>query len=524
MIGSTVMRERRAESALTVPSVREWANQLFSRASGAPLREGNRIALLKDAAQNYPAWLDAIGSARRTIDFEMYIIHEDEQGKLFADALLRKAREGVQVRLLYDWMGGFRKTSARFWNRLRAGGIDVRCYNPPRFDHPLGWVGRDHRKTITVDSTIAFVTGLCVGRVWAGDPARGIEPWRDTGVEVRGPAVADVEAAFAEAWAAAGDPLPATAAPQPPPPAGDVPLRVVATVPNTAGLFRVDQLVAAMARQTLWLTDAYYAGTTGYVESLRAAARDGVDVRLLVPGASDIPLIRPVSRAGYRPLLEAGVRVFEWNGSMIHAKTAVADGRWARVGSTNLNIASWLGNRELDVVVEHEPFARQMQDMFLHDLDRATEVVLQRNRVRAPGAPSRRRGAPARGGGSGGRVAAGAVRVGNTVTAAVASTRVLEPVEANIALVAGAILAALAILAFTHPRGIAYPVGVFSAWLAAAILYRGIRLLRTRRRAGPSTTARDLTMTDRREGDYNRFFGAAHPEGGHDVESDSGRG
>lgn len=485
------MRERRTESASKLLSVREWANQVFSRASGAPLREGNEITLLKDASENYPAWLNAIADARQTIDFEMYIIHEDEQGQLFADALLRKAAEGVQVRLLYDWMGGFRKTSAGFWNRLRAGGIDVRCYNPPRFDRPLAWLSRDHRKTITVDGTIAFVTGLCVGRMWAGDPARGIDPWRDTGIEVRGPAVADVEAAFAEAWAAAGEALPDPLARAAPSPSGDVPLRVVATIPNTAGLFRVDQLVAAMARKTLWLTDAYYAGAAAYVEALRAAARDGVDVRLLVPGASDIPLIRPFSRAGYRPLLEAGIRVFEWNGSMIHAKTAVSDGRWARVGSTNLNIASWLGNRELDVIVEHEPFAREMEDMFLHDLRNATEVVLQRNRVRAPGAPSRPRGPTTSGGGSGGRVAAGAVRVGNTVAAAVSNTRVLEPVEANIALVAGAILAAIAALALTYPRAVAYPVGIIAAWLAAAVLYRGIELYRDRRRTPTAMPDRD---------------------------------
>ncbi len=483
------MRARRAGPESQRPSVREWANQVFSLASGAPLREGNRVTLLKDASENYPAWLNTIGSARQTIDFEMYIIHEDAQGHLFADALLRKAAEGVRVRLLYDWMGGFRKTSARFWNRLRAGGVHVRCYNPPRLDHPLAWVSRDHRKTITVDGAIAFVTGLCVGRMWAGDPARRIEPWRDTGIEIRGPAVADVEAAFAEAWAAAGDPRPDTITRGIPPPAGDVPLRVVATVPNTAGLFRVDQLVAAMARNTLWLTDAYYAGTAGYVEALRAAARDGVDVRLLVPGASDIPLIRLFSRAGYRPLLEAGIRVFEWNGSMIHAKTAVADGRWARVGSTNLNIASWLGNRELDVIVEHEPFAREMEDMFLLDLHNATEIVLEHNRVRAPGAPSRRRGPTTSGGGSGGRVAAGAVRVGNTVAAAVTNRRVLEPVEANIALIAGGILAATAVLAFKYPRGIAYPIAVFTTWFAFAILYRGIGLYLNRRR--PANTKPD---------------------------------
>jgi cardiolipin synthase len=485
------MIRRRPDVTPNPPSVREWANQVFSRASGAPLRDVNRVALLKDASENYPAWLNAIGSAHATIDFEMYIVHDDAQGQLFADALLRKAADGVRVRVLYDWLGGFNKTSARFWNRLRAGGVHVCCYNPPRFDHPLGWISRDHRKTITVDGAIAFVTGLCVGRMWAGDPARGIDPWRDTGIDIRGPAVADIEAAFAEAWAAAGGAPPdapprATAAP-----AGDVPVRVVATIPNTAGLFRIDQLVAAMAQNTLWLTDAYYAGTAPYVQALRAAARDGVDVRLLVPGASDIPLIRPFSRAGYRPLLEAGVRVFEWNGSMIHAKTAVADGRWARVGSTNLNIASWLGNRELDVIVEHEPFARQMEDMYLHDLRNATEVVLQRNRIRVPGAPSRRHRPATSRGGSGGRVAAGAVRVGNTVAAAVTNTRVLESVEANIALVGGAIFALIAVVAFRYPRGIAYPIGVFGAWLAAAILYRGLELYRRRRIAASDTPDRN---------------------------------
>ena len=459
-----------------LPSVRQWANQAFSRASGAPLREGNGVTLLKDAAENYPAWLNAIRGAQRTIHFEMYILHEDDQGQLFADALLQKASEGVRVRLLYDWMGGFGKTSHRFWNRLRAGGVDVRCYNPPRFDRPLGWLSRDHRKTITVDGTVAFVTGLCVGRAWVGDPARHVEPWRDTGIEVRGPAVLDVEAAFAEAWSAAGDPLPDERSRELPAHVGDVPLRVVATVPNTAGLFRVDQLVAAMARKTLWLTDAYYGGTAPYVEALRAAARDGVDVRLLVPGASDIPLIQPFSRAGYRPLLEGGVRVYEWNGSMIHAKTAVADARWARVGSTNLNIASWLGNRELDVIIEHDSFARQMEEMFLRDLGNATEVVLQRNRVRAPGAPSGRRRPATSGSSSGGRMVAGAVRVGNTVAAAITNTRVLESVEANIALIAGAMLAALAVVSFTYPRALAYPVGVFAAWLAAAVLYRGLDL------------------------------------------------
>ncbi len=472
------------------PLARQLANQAFSRASGAPLREHNHVRLLADASENYPAWLEAIRAARRTIHFEMYIIHDDDQGQLFADALIEKARDGVRVRLLYDWMGGFGKTSRRFWRRLRVEGVEVRCYNPPRLDSPLGWISRDHRKMIAVDGEVAFVTGLCVGRAWVGDASRGLAPWRDTGIALRGPAVADCEQAFADAWAAAGSPLPLA----PPDPnlssrGGDVAVRVVASVPYTAGMFRLDQLVAALARHTLWLTDAYFAGTTPYVQALRAAAADGVDVSLLVPGASDIPVVRLFSRAGYRPLLEAGVRVFEWNGPMIHAKTAVADGRWARVGSSNLNIASWIGNRELDAIVEDEPFAQQMQAMYLNDLNNATEVVLDaRNRVRAPGARATPQpgGDPSRGrathrsaavrGGSSGRALAGAVRIGNTVSAAITNRRVLEPVEAHIALIAGGLLLALAALAVEFPRGVSYPLAVLVAWLGVALLYRGVRL------------------------------------------------
>lgn len=472
----------RGWSGAELSAVRQLANQAFSRASGAPLREGNAVRLLRDADENYPAWLESIAAARHTIHFEMYIVHEDDQGRRFADALIDKARAGVTVRLIYDWMGGFGKTSRGFWNRLREGGVDVRCYNPPRFDRPFAWVSRDHRKTIVVDDTRAFVTGLCVGQEWVGNPARGDDPWRDTGIEVRGPAVADIADAFAEAWDAAGDPLPERARPAAiPPPAGDAGLRVVATVPNTAGLFRVDQLVAAMARRTLWLTDAYYGGTTSYVQALSAAARDGVDVRLLVPGATDIPLIRPFSRAGYRPLLDAGVRVFEWNGSMMHAKTAVADGQWARVGSTNLNIASWLGNRELDVIVEDPAFAHEMEEMFLADLEQTTEVVLTRNRVRANAeAPRKRRGPSAgtRARGSSGRMVAGAVRVGRTVAAAITNTRVLEAVEANIASTAGLTLAGLAALAFFFPRAVAYPLAAIALWVGVALLYRGFELHR----------------------------------------------
>jgi cardiolipin synthase len=481
-------RPRKAHDA-----VRALAGQAFSRAAGAPLVEGNRVRLLKDARENYPAWLDAIRGAQRTIHFESYIIHEDDAGRNFADALVAKARDGVRVRLIYDWMGGFGKASRRFWNALRAGGVEVRCFNPPRLDSAFGWLSRDHRKMIAVDGSVGFVTGLCVGRKWIGMPDAGIEPWRDTGIEVRGPSVADIEHAFAQSWAMMGEPIPEGELVRRDalPPAGDTALRVVATVPATAALFRLDQLVAALATTRLWLTDAYYAGTTAYLQALRAAAQDGVDVRLLVPNATDIRLLRPLSRAGYHPLLTAGVRVFEWNGTMLHAKTAVADGNWARVGSTNLNIASWLGNCELDVVIEDVPFARLMEEMYLEDLQNATEIVLDaRDRVRAPGEPPHPQPVRMSGGGSASRAAAGAIRIGNTVGAAFTNRRVLEPVEGRLMVAAGALLLVVATLAALFPGLLIYPLVILLLWIAVTLLYRGYALHRERSRPPRQGSAR----------------------------------
>lgn len=473
--------ERERGEALSMRSV---ANQAFSRAAGAPLIDGNSVRLLKDAKENYPAWLKAIAAAERYIHFESYIIHEDDAGWAFAEALIEKARQGVSVRLVYDWMGGFRTTSRSFWKVLRAAGVDVRCYNPPRWDSPLGWLSRDHRKTLTIDGKIGFVTGLCVGRMWVGVPEKKIDPWRDTGVEVRGPSVANIEQAFAHVWNMIGDPLPADeiARREALPESGGVALRVVASEPASAVMLRVDQLVATLATERLWLTDAYYAGTTLYVQSLRAAAKDGVDVRLLVPNATDIPFLKTLSRTGYRPLLEAGVRVFEWNGTMLHAKTAVADSQWARVGSTNLNLASWFGNLELDVVIEDIPFATEMEETYLRDLENSTEIVLDaKHRLRAPKKPDRvRRPAMTSGGGTSGRAAAGAVRIGNAVGAAFTNRRVLEPVESRLMFVVGLLLLGLAALAWFFPRGLAYPFVFFLVWISVVLIYRAYKL-RTQR-------------------------------------------
>jgi cardiolipin synthase A/B len=378
----------------TVVPLRLLADQAFSRTAGAPLLPGNQVRLLKNAEQNYPAWIEAIQSAKRSIHFESYILHDDQVGKEFAQLLAQQARQGIRVRLIYDWFGGLGSASRRFWRGLREAGVGVRCFNRPQPGSPVAWLTRDHRKMITVDGRIAFVTGLCVGQSWVGDPKRGIEPWRDTGVEITGPAVADVDNAFAQMWALIGSPLaPEDLASEGPLPAisGGTPLRVVASQPSMAGIYRLDLLIAAIARRSIWLTDAYFLGTPSYVQSLCAAARDGVDVRLLVPRTSDVPILRTLSRVGYRTLLEAGVRIFEWNGTMLHAKTSVVDARWARVGSTNLNLSSWMGNYELDVVAEDRNFAKLMEEMYLEDLGHSTEIILNPKRKVQPSEHRQRR-------------------------------------------------------------------------------------------------------------------------------------
>ncbi|MBN1531031.1 MAG: cardiolipin synthase B [Spirochaetes bacterium] len=475
------MKNRRNEETSSGSSgdLRLLAEQAFSRAAGAPLIPGNRVTILKDASENYTAWLRALRRAKQNIHFESYIIYDDDIGREFAGVMSFKARQGIRVRLIYDWLGALGKTSRRFWRMLRESGVEVRCYNPPGIDRPLSWLSRDHRKMIGIDGTTGFVSGLCVGRRWAGRPEKGIDQWRDTGVMVEGPAVADIERAFADLWSSMGPPLPEEEIPSRRAlgRSGDTSVRIVASMPNTAGLFRLDQLIAAMARRSLWLTDAYFVGFTPYVQSLRAAAMDGVDVRLLVPGTTDIPILRAVSRAGYQPLIEAGVRIFEWNGPMLHAKTAVADGRWARIGSSNLNIASWMGNCELDVVVEDADRAVAMERMYLDDLSNSTEIVLVRRRAVSPvmkrHRASRRMGG--RGKGNIARPGVGFIRAGRVVEAAFTNRRVLDPAEAKIMIGAGLILLTLAAVAFLWPRILAFPLAVVSGWLASALFLGALR-------------------------------------------------
>ncbi|WP_343232673.1 phospholipase D-like domain-containing protein [Microvirga antarctica] len=449
----------------------------FARIADSDLRRGNAVRILKDARENYPAWLSAIAAAREVVHFENFIIADDETGRVFSAALIERAEAGVTVRVLYDWLGSSWRALPPFWNRLRKAGVEVRVFNPPRLTNPF-WIRRNHRKLITVDGHRAFVAGLCVSNSWEGTDI--VEPWRDTGLALEGPVVADLDAAFADSWARAGG----TIAPgdlreaNQIPASGDVAARVICGQPGMFRTYRFDQFIASMAQRNLWIADAYFVATTSYVQALGEAARDGVDVRLLVPGSSDVLALQPVVRAGYRSLVEAGIRVFEWNGSMMHAKTAVADGRWARVGSTNLNMASWATNWELDVAVEDAGIAEAMEAMYLEDLSHATEIVpgSGTRRRQAKNMRSRRLGNRRKRGGVR-RLAAGALALSNTVGGAI-NSRSLTATEASSIAIIGAVLLGLATLITLFPVIIVSPIVIGLVWLGLALLIRSARLRR----------------------------------------------
>ncbi|HEU6443246.1 MAG TPA: phospholipase D-like domain-containing protein [Microvirga sp.] len=449
----------------------------FSRIADSDLRQGNAIRLLKDSKENYPVWLEAIRSAERVIHFENFIIADDETGRMFADALMERAAAGVKVRVLYDWLGSSFRALPPFWRRLREAGVEARVFNPPRLTDPF-WIRRNHRKLITVDGRIGFVSGLCISDSWEG--GKEAEPWRDTGISVEGPMIADLDAAFAESWVLAGmRAIPKSELPtaEEIPHAGSMAARLISGEPGMFRTYRVDQFIAATAQRNLWLTDAYFVATTSYVQALGEAARDGVDVRLLVPGSSDVPALQPIVRAGYRSLIEAGIRVFEWNGSMLHAKTAVVDGRWARVGSTNLNFASWATNWELDVIVEDAGFAEAMEAMYLEDLANATEIVpgWQSRRRRALNMRSRRSHRFKRGGVR--RLAAGALALSSSIGKAMSSRSLTATETSSIAIIGSALLA-LAALITAFPVLIISPIVIGLVWFGLALLIRAFRLKR----------------------------------------------
>jgi cardiolipin synthase len=468
----------------TIDPLEALSRPSFRRVASARLSSGNRVRLLRDGPETFAAWLEAIDGASRFVDLENYILEDDATGARFADALIAAAGRGVRCRVIYDWLGCLTRTSRRFWNRLRDAGVAVCPYNVPLFSNPLHAISRDHRKVLVVDGEVAFTGGLCIGHDWMGDPARGIPPWRDTAIELRGPVVADVRAAFEDSWAAAHR----QTTPGPPPAsdctdenddADGVEVSVIAGRPGTMGLYRLEQLVAEVAQRSLWLTDGYFVATTAYVHALTGAARAGVDVRLLVPGSSNWPLVGALSKSAYRPLLEAGVRVFEWNGPMVHAKTAVVDGKWTRIGSSNSNLASWISNRELDVTIADRDLAAQMEAMFEQDLDNATEVVMGDSQTWVGRPTSLDQGQDRNRSTSSKRLLSGAIGLGSTVTATLLYRRAVGPAESLAVLGGGVALIVLGLIVLALPHVFAWIVAIVAIWGGIDVLLRAARMWRT---------------------------------------------
>jgi cardiolipin synthase A/B len=365
---------------------RPTVQRAIDRSAAARPIPGNRVTILQDGPEAYQAMLGLIASAEHFLHFENYIFRSDATGWRFAEALAERARAGVAVRVLYDWLGCV-GTRRRLWRFLRAAGCEVRAFNGPQLLRPFRLLSRDHRKLVVADSRRAVVGGLCIGNEWAGDPERGVPPWRDTAVLIDGPASHALDQAFRGLWNLTGEPLPEAETVAEVPSAGDADVRVVVGVPGRERAYRVLEYLAAGCRRRLWIVDAYLVPPPRLFEVLALAVRDGVDIRLLLPGASDVPLIRNLTRLGYRDMLRAGMRIFEWTGPMIHAKTMVADGRWVRVGTSNLNASSLIGNYELDVVIEDPLLARGMEAQFRRDVAASVEVV--REARNAPAALSR---------------------------------------------------------------------------------------------------------------------------------------
>ena len=451
----------------------------MDRSAGAPRIDDNHIRLNFDGPHTFARWIDAIEGASRFVHFENYVLRDDTTGRAFRDVLVAKAEEGLEVRVLYDWVGCW-ATSGRYWKPFREKGVQVRAFNPPGLRDPFGVLQRDHRKLVCVDGEVAFVGGFCVGDEWAG--TRDHAPWRDTGAELRGPAALAAARAFARLWDEIGDPVPASLLEEVVPvAAGRTPVWVIEGRPWRARVYRVTQLAAASVRRRLWITDPYFIAPRPVAEALAAAARDGVDVRILVPAHNNWPLVGSLARGGYRDLLKAGVRLFEWQGPMIHAKTAVADGVWSRIGSSNLNAASLLGNWEIDIGVLDRKLARQLEGLFLADLASSIEIVLPSGRpARAARPPAREpekrpiepperlverlehwRHSPDRGGW---RIS-DLVRAGSTLGDAIAGRRLLEREARTVLGTTAGILIGLALLAAFFPRTVAWTFAVLLGWL-----------------------------------------------------------
>jgi cardiolipin synthase len=370
-----------------LPAVRgpSFARGLW-RIAAADVSSGNSVMLLRDGPATFSEMIHLIDRAKKTVVLEVYIFRSDEVGRQMADALLRAAGRDVDVRLLIDWIGS-RGTSKRLLNQLRDAGIDVAVFSSPGFRPWLGLVPRDHRKLLVVDGHVGITGGFGVGREWTtGVQKVHRSRWRDTAVRIEGAAATDMQHAFDHMWNRATGKerrgshrflrRPARGAHLDPSTDQPALVGIVEGEPLRLRVSRALQIQAISARRSIWIATAYFTPSPSEVEALNGAARDGVDVRVLVPSRNDHPWVSFLARRYYRRLLTNGVRIWEWQGEMMHAKTSVIDGRWVRVGSTDFNPLGVAINYELDAVIEDPTLGKQAEEMFLADLEGSREITL----------------------------------------------------------------------------------------------------------------------------------------------------
>lgn len=361
------------------------------RIATADVSSGNRVRLLHDGPETFDAMLELIHGARHSIALESYILRSDEVGLRFADALTTAASRGVQVRVITDWVGT-RGTTRRFLTAMRRRGVDLRIFNPPGFRRWFGLVPRDHRKLLVVDDGTGVTGGVGIGREWLEGVARQRRGrWRDAAIRIEGPAAGDMLHAFENMWRRVTGkerrgshrllrkrPTGAHLDPATHEPAL---VGIIEGEPLRLRVARALQMQAIAAERSIWIASAYFTPSYAEVEALTGAARDGVDVRVLVPSRNDHPWVTLLTRRYYRRLLTNGVRVWEWKGEMMHAKTSVVDGRWVRVGSTDFNMLGVAINYELDALVEDPRIGSEAEERFLADLTESREITMRSRRV-----------------------------------------------------------------------------------------------------------------------------------------------
>ncbi len=356
----------------------------FSRAlwriASADVTAGNAVTLYDDGDETFDAMIALIDGATQSVSLESYILKSDSVGRRFADAMARAAARGVRARLLADWIG-MRGTSRAYLRGLRERRVEVRIFSPPGFRRWFGLVPRDHRKLLVVDDT----AGIGIGDEWQhGLIKKRRQAWRDTCVRIVGGAGVHMGAAFDHMWNRAAGQRPehhhrklrrATSGSNLN--AKDSAPSLVGIVEGEPGRMRVGRalhLQAAAAQRSIWLASAYFIPSFAEIDALAGAARDGVDVRLLVPSRYDHPWIHGITKGFYRRLLRNGVRIWEWGGDMMHAKTAVVDGRWIRVGSTDFNPLGVAINYELDAMIDDTTVGAQAEQMFERDLAESRQI------------------------------------------------------------------------------------------------------------------------------------------------------